>query len=150
MTSTRSPLKTKPRGRWLVVSCSARAASERLDGSSLEDVAHEYFLRSEQIPTRVRLAVAEELRAEAGGTRHRWVGPARCSQARRLDTRPAGIVPAIGSWNKPCEVRALPAPQTVRTDHVWRWRQWHRHVPVGWKTPIADAIQRGRPEVNRS
>ena len=43
-----------------------------LDGSSLEDVAHEYFLRSEQIPTRVRLAVAEELSAEAGGTRHRW------------------------------------------------------------------------------
>src|SRR5262245_50749616 len=30
-----------------------------LDGGSLEDVAHEYFLRSEQIPTRVRLAVAE-------------------------------------------------------------------------------------------
>src|SRR5690242_948418 len=30
-----------------------------LDGSSLEDVAHEYFLRSEQIPTRIRLAVAE-------------------------------------------------------------------------------------------
>jgi molecular chaperone Hsp33 len=43
-----------------------------LDGSSLEDVAHEYFLRSEQIPTRVRLAVAEELRAEPGGARHRW------------------------------------------------------------------------------
>ena len=34
-----------------------------LDGGSLEDVAHEYFLRSEQIPTRVRLAVAEELLA---------------------------------------------------------------------------------------
>jgi molecular chaperone Hsp33 len=43
-----------------------------LDGSSLEDAAHEYFLRSEQIPTRVRLAVAEELRAETGGARHRW------------------------------------------------------------------------------
>ncbi|HET9716198.1 MAG TPA: Hsp33 family molecular chaperone [Pseudolabrys sp.] len=43
-----------------------------LDGGSLEDAAHEYFLRSEQIPTRVRLAVAEELRAEAGGTRHHW------------------------------------------------------------------------------
>src|ERR1700745_4147343 len=27
-----------------------------LDGGSLEDAAHEYFLRSEQIPTRVRLA----------------------------------------------------------------------------------------------
>ncbi len=43
-----------------------------LTGGSLEDAAHEYFLRSEQIPTRVRLAVAEELRAEAGGPRHHW------------------------------------------------------------------------------
>ena len=43
-----------------------------LDGGTLEDAAHEYFLRSEQIPTRVRLAVAEELRAENGGARHRW------------------------------------------------------------------------------
>jgi molecular chaperone Hsp33 len=43
-----------------------------LDGGSLEDAAHEYFLRSEQIPTRVRLAVAEELRAGEGGPRHRW------------------------------------------------------------------------------
>jgi molecular chaperone Hsp33 len=43
-----------------------------LTGGSLEDAAHEYFLRSEQIPTKVRLAVAEELRAGAGGPRHRW------------------------------------------------------------------------------
>jgi molecular chaperone Hsp33 len=43
-----------------------------LTGGSLEDAAHEYFLRSEQIPTKVRLAVAEELRADAGGPRHRW------------------------------------------------------------------------------
>ena len=43
-----------------------------LDGGSLEDLAHEYFLRSEQIPTRVRLAVAEELRAGSGGATHRW------------------------------------------------------------------------------
>jgi molecular chaperone Hsp33 len=43
-----------------------------LDGGSLEDAAHEYFLRSEQIPTRVRLAVAEELRAGDGGASHRW------------------------------------------------------------------------------
>jgi molecular chaperone Hsp33 len=42
-----------------------------LDGGNLEDAAHEYFLRSEQIPTRVRLAVGEEWR---GGEepRHRW------------------------------------------------------------------------------
>jgi molecular chaperone Hsp33 len=43
-----------------------------LNGGNLEDAAHEYFLRSEQIPTKVRLAVAEELRAGAGGPRHRW------------------------------------------------------------------------------
>ena len=43
-----------------------------LDGGTLEDAAHEYFLRSEQIPTQVRLAVAEELRVENGGARHRW------------------------------------------------------------------------------
>jgi molecular chaperone Hsp33 len=43
-----------------------------LTGGSLEDAAHEYFLRSEQIPTKVRLAVAEELRADAGGPHHRW------------------------------------------------------------------------------
>ena len=43
-----------------------------LEGGDLEDAAHEYFLRSEQIPTRVRLAVAEELRAGPDGPRHRW------------------------------------------------------------------------------
>ena len=43
-----------------------------LTGGNLEDAAHEYFLRSEQIPTRVRLAVAEELNAAQGGPRHRW------------------------------------------------------------------------------
>ena len=43
-----------------------------LEGGSLEDAAHEYFHRSEQIPTRVRLAVAEELRAGEGGASHRW------------------------------------------------------------------------------
>src|SRR5262245_49353961 len=40
-----------------------------LQGGSLEDAAHEYFKSSEQIPTRVRLAVAEELSA---GARHCW------------------------------------------------------------------------------
>src|SRR2546430_14831128 len=43
-----------------------------LDGGSLEDAAHEYFLRSEQIPTRVRLAVGEEWRGGDGsGPKHR-------------------------------------------------------------------------------
>jgi molecular chaperone Hsp33 len=43
-----------------------------LEGGSLEDAAHEYFLRSEQIPTRVRLAVGEEWRGGEGGPRHGW------------------------------------------------------------------------------
>jgi molecular chaperone Hsp33 len=43
-----------------------------LSGGGLEDAAHEYFLRSEQIPTRVRLAVAEEISADTTGPRHRW------------------------------------------------------------------------------
>jgi len=43
-----------------------------LEGGDLEEAAHEYFRRSEQIPTRVRLAVAEELQAVPEGVRHRW------------------------------------------------------------------------------
>ena len=42
-----------------------------LAGQGLEQAAHEYFLRSEQIPTRVRLAVAETVRAE-GSPGPRW------------------------------------------------------------------------------
>src|SRR5579859_5246626 len=41
-----------------------------LEGGDLEQAAHEYFSRSEQIPTRVRLAVAEEFRA--GAARRHW------------------------------------------------------------------------------
>lgn len=40
-----------------------------LNGGNLEAAAHEYFRSSEQIPTRVRLAVAEEYSA---GSRHTW------------------------------------------------------------------------------
>ncbi len=40
-----------------------------LEGGGLEDAAHEYFRRSEQIPTAIRLAVAEEF---AAGGQHRW------------------------------------------------------------------------------
>src|ERR1700753_2278824 len=42
-----------------------------LDGGGLEEAAHEYFMRSEQIPTRVRIAVGEEFRGGEGG-KHRW------------------------------------------------------------------------------
>lgn len=43
-----------------------------LEGASLEEVAHEYFRRSEQIPTCVRLAVAEEFRSSENGPKRRW------------------------------------------------------------------------------
>ena len=66
-----------------------------LDGGSLEDAAHEYFLRSEQIPTRVRLAVGEEFRGGEGG-RHHWRAggmllqflPKSPDRARQADLHP--------------------------------------------------------------
>ncbi len=43
-----------------------------LEGKDLEHAAHEYFLRSEQIPTRVRIAVGEEIIVGAEGTSQHW------------------------------------------------------------------------------
>jgi molecular chaperone Hsp33 len=43
-----------------------------LEGRDLEHAAHEYFIRSEQIPTCIRMAVGEELSAGREGARHRW------------------------------------------------------------------------------
>jgi molecular chaperone Hsp33 len=68
-----------------------------LEGGNLEDAAHEYFLRSEQIPTRVRLAVGEEWRGGDGdGPRHRWRAggmllqflPKAPERARQADLHP--------------------------------------------------------------
>src|SRR6188508_1463791 len=67
-----------------------------VEGGSLEDAAHEYFLRSEQIPTRVRLAVGEEWRSGADGPKHRWRGggmllqflPKASERARQADLDP--------------------------------------------------------------
>src|SRR5580765_5518891 len=66
-----------------------------LEGGGLEDAAHEYFLRSEQIPTRVRLAVGEEWRG-GEGPRHRWRAggmllqfiPKAPERARQADLHP--------------------------------------------------------------
>jgi molecular chaperone Hsp33 len=43
-----------------------------LEGQSLEEVAHTYFRQSEQIPTRVRLAVGEILQRENGAIERSW------------------------------------------------------------------------------
>ncbi|MGP8119708.1 MAG: Hsp33 family molecular chaperone [Xanthobacteraceae bacterium] len=84
-----------------------------LEGGTLEDAAHEYFLRSEQIPTRVRLAVGEEFRVD-DGPRHRWRGgglllqflPKAPERARQADLHPGDApegsalhsVPADDAW----------------------------------------------------
>ncbi len=84
-----------------------------LDGGDLEDAAHEYFLRSEQIPTRARLAVGEEFRG-GDGPKHRWRGggmlmqflPKAPERARQADMHPgdlpegiaAHIVPDDDAW----------------------------------------------------
>src|SRR6185503_5528328 len=85
-----------------------------LDGSSLEDVAHEYFLRSEQIPTRVRLAVAEELRAEAGGTRHRWR-----AGGMMLQFLPKAPERARVADLDPGDAPKGTAPHTIEEDDAW-------------------------------
>lgn len=90
-----------------------------LDGGDLEAAAHEYFRRSEQIPTRVRLAVAEELSANSG---HRWRAggmllqflPLAPERARQADLDPGDapegtaphVVPEDEAW---AEGRALMA-----------------------------------------
>src|ERR1700742_1770919 len=74
-----------------------------LEGGSLEDAAHEYFLRSEQIPTRVRLAVGEEWRGGGDGPKHRWRAggmllqflPKAPERARQADLDPGDAPDAI-------------------------------------------------------
>ena len=71
-----------------------------LEGNDLEQVAHEYFLRSEQIPTRVRLAVAEEYRGGNGSRRHWRAGgilaqflPKSPERSRQADLDPGDAPP---------------------------------------------------------
>ncbi len=84
-----------------------------LDGGSLEDAAHEYFVRSEQIPTRVRLAVGEEWRSSDGG-RHRWRAggmlmqflPKAPERAQQADLHPGDAPEGT-------------VPHTVEEDDAW-------------------------------
>ena len=84
-----------------------------LDGGGLEEAAHEYFLRSEQIPTRVRIAVGEEFRGGEGG-KHRWRAggilmqflPKAPERARQADLHP-GDAPEGH------------VPHTVAEDDAW-------------------------------
>jgi molecular chaperone Hsp33 len=84
-----------------------------LDGGGLEEAAHEYFLRSEQIPTRVRIAVGEEFRGGEGG-KHRWRAggllmqflPKAPERARQADLHPGDAPEGT-------------VPHTVAEDDAW-------------------------------
>ncbi len=85
----------------------------QLDGGDLEQAAHEYFLRSEQIPTRVKLAVAEEFRSGNGARRHWRAGgvllqflPNSIERARQADLDPGDAPPGT-------------ALHTVPEDEAW-------------------------------
>ena len=85
-----------------------------LEGNDLEQVAHEYFLRSEQIPTRVRLAVAEEYRGGNNGARRHWRAggillqflPKSSERARQADLDPGDAPPGT-------------APHFLAEDDAW-------------------------------
>jgi len=85
-----------------------------LEGGDLEQAAHEYFARSEQIPTRVRLAVAEEFRAGENGPRRHWRAggillqflPNSPERARRADLDPGDAPPGT-------------APHVLPEDEAW-------------------------------
>jgi molecular chaperone Hsp33 len=85
-----------------------------LEGGDLEQAAHEYFSRSEQIPTRVRLAVAEEFRAGENGVRRHWRAggvllqflPDSAERARQADLYPGDAPPGT-------------APHVLPEDEAW-------------------------------
>jgi molecular chaperone Hsp33 len=85
-----------------------------LEGGDLEQAAHEYFSRSEQIPTSVRLAVAEQFLAGENGAQRHWRAggillqflPKSPERARQADLDP-GDAPA-GT-----------APHEIPEDDAW-------------------------------
>ena len=85
-----------------------------LNGENLEAAAHEYFLRSEQIPTRVRLAMAEEFLPGPDGVRRRWRAggimlqflPKAGERMRQADLDPGDAPPGT-------------APHAVSEDDAW-------------------------------
>jgi molecular chaperone Hsp33 len=85
-----------------------------LAGKSLEDVAHEYFLRSEQIPTRVRLAVAEELSAGDLGPQHHWR-----AGGMLLQFLPKKTERMRGPDLDPGDAPENAAPHAVAEDEAW-------------------------------
>ncbi|MCA1244724.1 Hsp33 family molecular chaperone [Stappia stellulata] len=131
-----------------------------LDGKSLEEVAHQYFAQSEQIPTVVRLAVGEVFTREPGAApRRSWIAggilaqflPEAPERMRKPDLHPGDApedaefheVDEDDAWR---ETRAL--METVRDDELsdpdmtaerMLFRLFHeRGVRIFAPQPIAD------------
>jgi len=85
-----------------------------LEGGSLEDAAHEYFLRSEQIPTRVRLAVGEEWRGGEAGPKHRWRAGGMLLQ----------FLPKAPERARPADLHPGDAPEGAETHEVAEDDAW--------------------------
>ena len=86
-----------------------------LEGQGLEEAAHQYFRQSEQIPTRVKLAVAEEF----SEGRHRWRAGGlmvqflpQASERARVADLPPGDAP-----------EGHAAPEPVAEDDSWQEAQ---------------------------
>jgi molecular chaperone Hsp33 len=141
-----------------------------LVGGDLEDAAHEYFLRSEQIPTRIRLAVAEEFRAGDGGPRHRWRAggvllqflPKKAERMRGADLDPGDapegtvphVVPEDDAW---VEGRSLIATvddieliDPALSSEQLLYRLFHEHgVRVFRSAPVRAECSCSRDNVER-
>jgi molecular chaperone Hsp33 len=80
-----------------------------IEGNTLEDAVHQYFVQSEQIPTQIRVAVAENLsRGESGKALSQWRGGAVMVQflpdaPERIRVRdlPGGDDPGAASGTEP-------------------------------------------------
>lgn len=92
-----------------------------LDGSGLEAAAHQYFQQSEQIPTKVRLAVGEEVRPggepsswRAGGLLAQFL-PAEAGRARQADFPPGDAPEGTASHHLPQDDAWVEAQSLVAT-----------------------------------
>ncbi len=101
-----------------------------LDGSSLEQVAHTYFMQSEQIPTQVRLAVAQM--TTRGDHRPRWRAGGMLVQ--HLPAGGAGVMadlPGNGDFDDP----AMADPDFVEADG---WSEAKAHLLTVADLELAD------------
>ena len=109
-----------------------------LEGGSLEDAAHEYFLRSEQIPTRVRLAVGEEL---ARRRRRPETSLARRRHAAAVPAEGAGARAAGRSRSRRCAGRRA-SPHAVAEDDAWVEGRVADRDRRGYRTDRSGPVER--------